>query len=54
MAETSNSINQVSRFDAPDIECDGCATAIKNALGKLPGVTVVAVDVDGKQIAVTH
>jgi copper chaperone len=54
MAEISNSINHVTKFSAPDIECDGCANAIRNAVGRLPGVTVVAVDVDGKQIAVTH
>lgn len=54
MAEISNTINQVTKFSAPDIECDGCANAIRNAVGKLPGVTVVAVDVEGKQVAVTH
>ncbi len=54
MAEVSNTINKVTQFSAPDIECDGCANAIRNAVGKLPGVTVVAVDVEGKQIAVTH
>lgn len=54
MAEISNSVNQVTKFSAPDIECDGCANAIRNAVGRLPGVTVVAVDVEGKQIAVTH
>lgn len=54
MPEISNSINQVTTFAAPDIECDGCANAIRNAIGRLAGVTVVAVDVDGKQIAVTH
>lgn len=54
MAEISNSINQVTKFSAPDIECDGCANAIRNAVGRLPGVTVVAVDIDGKQVAITH
>lgn len=54
MAEISNTINQVTKFSAPDIECDGCANAIRNAVGKLPGVTVVAVDIEGKQVAVTH
>lgn len=51
---TSNSINKVSLFSAPDIECDGCANAIQNALGKMPGVTVVAVSVPDKTVAVTH
>lgn len=54
MNEISNSINKVSLFSAPDIECDGCATAIKNAIGNLPGVTVVAVSVPDQTIAVTH
>ena len=54
MAEVSNVINHVTRFSAPDIECDGCANAIRNAVGRLPGVTVVAVDIEGKQVAVTH
>ena len=54
MNETSNSINHVSLFAAPDIECDGCANAIRNALGKLPGVTVVAVSVEDQTVAVTH
>lgn len=52
--EVSNTINYVTKFSAPDIECDGCANAIRNAIGRLPGVTVVAVDVEGKQVAVTH
>ncbi|MBC8141393.1 MAG: heavy-metal-associated domain-containing protein [Armatimonadetes bacterium] len=54
MNETSNSINKVSLFSAPDIECDGCANAIRNALGKMPGVTVVAVSVEDQTVAVTH
>ena len=45
---------QVTTLVAPDIECDGCANAIKKALGKLDGVTDVAVDVDAKRVTVSH
>ena len=45
---------QTTTFVAPDIECDGCANSIKNALGKIPGVESVAVDVPTKAIYVTH
>lgn len=41
-------------FTAPDIECDGCANAIKKALGKLPGVSAVEVDVPTKRVTVHH
>jgi copper chaperone CopZ len=39
---------------APDIECDGCANAIRNSLGKLKGVSSVAVDVDSKKVDVAY
>lgn len=39
---------------APDIVCGGCANAIKKAVGALPGVSQVAVDVDSKTVTVTH
>jgi copper chaperone len=35
-------------LNAPDIMCNHCKMAIENAVGKLPGVQSVAVDVDGK------
>lgn len=38
----------------PDIECDGCAHSIKNALGKLAGVEAVEVDLDSKTVTVTY
>ncbi len=41
-------------FTSPDIECDGCANAIKNAVGKLEGVTGVQVDIKSKQVTVKH
>jgi len=39
---------------APDIECDGCASAIKRALAPVPGVTNVDVNVETKTVRVTH
>ena len=39
---------------APDIMCDGCANSIKRALGRVPGVSEVAVDVNAKQVTVKH
>ena len=39
---------------APDIECDGCANAIKKALGNVPGVSGVDVDIDRKEVTVTR
>ena len=44
----------VTTFTAPDILCGGCANAIKKAIGSLPGVNQVAVDVDMKKVTVTH
>ena len=43
-----------TNFIAPDIECDGCANAIKRALGKIAGVSEVSVNVNEKSIAVSH
>ena len=45
---------ETTTFSAPDIECGGCANAIKKALGAISGVAEVAVDVDTKNVAVTH
>jgi copper chaperone len=39
---------------ANDIECDGCANAIKNALGRLDGVESIKVDVQGKEVRIQH
>ncbi len=39
---------------APDIVCGGCAGAIKNALGKVNGVSQVEVDVETKTVSVSH
>ena len=43
-----------SSFSAPGIVCDGCAATIARALGALPGVTEVGVDVEQKAVSVTH
>ena len=39
---------------APDIVCDGCANAIRNALSRVEGVSSVQVDVAAKKVSVTH
>ena len=39
---------------APDIVCGGCANAIKNAFGRVDGVSKVDVDVATKQVGVDH
>lgn len=39
---------------APEIVCGGCATAIKNAFGRVEGVSRVEVDVATKQVNVEH
>ena len=39
---------------APDIECQGCANAIKKALGAVPGVNEVTVDIAAKTVKVKH
>lgn len=43
-----------TEFAAPDIECDGCANAIKKALGKTEGVESVTVSVEAKTVLVEH
>jgi copper chaperone len=39
---------------APDIVCGGCAGAIKNALGRVNGVSQIEVDVETKTVSVEH
>jgi copper chaperone CopZ len=36
------------------IKCEGCATAARSAVEKLPGVTQVQFDLPGKTATVTH
>lgn len=45
---------QTFQAHASDISCEGCANAIKRALGALPGVQTVQVDVPGKNVIVQH
>ncbi len=41
-------------FDAPEIVCGGCAASIKQALGKIEGISKVEVDVAQKSVTVNH
>ncbi len=43
-----------TRFTAPDITCEGCAGTIKKALGAIPGVSSVSVDVATKAVTIDH
>jgi copper chaperone len=36
------------------MSCEHCVAAIKKAVGALPGVTGVSVDLGGKSVAVEH
>lgn len=48
-----NQINNTT-VTAPDIVCGGCASAIKNALGKVEGIAQVDVDIEKKTVIVAH
>jgi copper chaperone CopZ len=41
-------------FSVPEIVCEGCANSIRKAVGAVPGVVSVDVDVARKTVAVTH
>ncbi len=43
-----------TKLVSPDIECEGCANAIKKAIGTFPGITVVSVDIEKKGISIDH
>lgn len=45
---------QQTTLSAPSIVCGGCAGAIKNALGKVEGVSQVEVDTTTKTVTVEH
>ena len=47
-------MNTTTTLTAPDIVCGGCANAIKKAVGAVPGVSAVAVNVDTKIVTVDH
>ncbi len=38
----------------PDITCGGCASSIKNALGKMEGVRQIEVDINTKTVSIEH
>lgn len=38
----------------PDITCGGCASSIKNALGKMEGIGQIEVDVQNKTVSIEH
>jgi copper chaperone len=39
---------------APDISCEHCQRAIERAVGALPGVSSVAVQIEPKQVTVVY
>ena len=47
-------MNTESKLSVPSIVCGGCASGIKNALGKVPGINKVEVDVNTKIVTVEH
>ena len=52
----TNAVNEskTTTFTAPEIVCGGCASSIKKALGDVPGVSGVDVDVETKKVTVNH
>ncbi len=42
----------IRTYEVPDISCDHCVAAIEQAVGPLPGVDSLAVDVDAKTVRV--
>ena len=43
-----------SVLNARDIRCEGCASAARNALGRVPGVVEAAVNLPEQTVTVTH
>jgi len=41
-------------LSVPSIVCDGCASAIRNALDRLPGVSRADVDTAAKTVLIEH
>lgn len=50
----SESEIKTTTVTAPEIVCGGCASSIKKALGNVPGVSEVEVDVATKKVTVKH
>jgi len=49
-----NNETNTTTVTAPDITCNGCANAIKNAFGRVDGVGEVDVNIATKQVTVRH
>jgi copper chaperone len=49
-----NNETNTTTVTAPDITCDGCANAIKNAFGRVDGIDKVDVDITTKQVTIRH
>ncbi len=47
-------MNNRTTLTAPDIVCGGCVGAIKNAVGRIQGVSAVDVDVETKRVTIDH
>lgn len=45
---------KTTMFTAPEIECQGCASAIKKSVGAVRGVSQVVVDVDSQRVTISH
>jgi copper chaperone CopZ len=45
---------QTTEMVSPEIMCEGCANAIKKALGGVEGVERVEVNIDDKRVSVIH
>jgi copper chaperone CopZ len=50
---TVNSDN-ITTVTAPDIVCEGCANAIRKALGNVDGIDRVEVNIQKKEVSVAH
>ena len=46
--------SSTAAFTVPDMSCMHCVKAIKTALGKVPGVTGVEVDLGSKHVTVAY
>ncbi len=47
-------MNVQTTVSAPTIVCGGCASAIKKAIGVVPGVSGVDVDTSAKTVRIEH
>jgi copper chaperone CopZ len=47
-------VSAILQVSCPDIECDGCANAIKRSLGTVQGVRDVEVGIESKSVTVQY